>query len=124
MTIDQQNLIDNYKNPLNNYTMENYTFMHRQVNTSCGDDITVYIKIEDGLVIDCSFIGQGCSLSIGIASMISEWMKGKYLLDLVGINDVNYLEKNFLNFSISPSRYKCITLFSNAIKNALDKSNI
>lgn len=71
-------IMDNAKNPKNKGLLKdpNYTFVHFK-NPSCGDDINVEVKIEDGKVTDVRQDGTGCSISMSSASVMSDILKGK-----------------------------------------------
>jgi nitrogen fixation NifU-like protein len=49
-------------------------------NPTCGDVITLYLQIEEEKVIDVSFEGEGCSISMASSSMMTELIKNKHLL--------------------------------------------
>lgn len=75
----QEVILDHYKKPRNfralpdaNRTLEGY-------NPLCGDKITVFLKVEDGVVKDISFQGSGCAISTASASMMTDSLKGKTL---------------------------------------------
>ena len=46
-------------------------------NPTCGDRIQLTLKVEDGIVADAKFEGEGCSISMSSASMMTEAIKGK-----------------------------------------------
>ena len=48
-------------------------------NPTCGDRIHLTMKVEDGIVADAKFEGEGCSISMSSASMMTEAIKGKIL---------------------------------------------
>ena len=58
-----EQLMDNYKNPQNQGKIEDYTFFKHQKNASCGDIFDLYVKIEDGKIIDVKYLGEGCAIS-------------------------------------------------------------
>lgn len=56
-------------------------------NPSCGDRITLQLQLEDGVVKDAKFKGEGCSISMASASMMTEAVKGRtpeQVLELAG----------------------------------------
>ncbi|MDR2190157.1 MAG: iron-sulfur cluster assembly scaffold protein [Candidatus Peribacteria bacterium] len=65
------------RNPVHNYAMENFTVSRHEGNFICGDDITVYLKIEDGNIIDRSFDGNTASVTTAAASLLAELIVGK-----------------------------------------------
>jgi len=48
-------------------------------NPLCGDRLTVYLRVEDGRIIDVSFQGSGCAISKASASLMTDSVKGKTL---------------------------------------------
>lgn len=46
-------------------------------NPLCGDRVTVYLTIRDGLIDDVGFDGRGCAISMASASLMTEEIKGK-----------------------------------------------
>jgi nitrogen fixation NifU-like protein len=51
-------------------------------NPLCGDEITIYAQVEDGVLVDVKVSGQGCSISQSSASMMSQAVKGKSLAEI------------------------------------------
>lgn len=64
-------------NPLHKKEMENPTMTLNGVNPSCGDDITLNLKIEDDVVTDASFTGSGCAISQASCDMMADVIIGK-----------------------------------------------
>lgn len=79
----RQIIMDHYTNPrrkgLNTADPDYYTV--RLKNPSCGDDVTVQVKLEDDTVRDVRHDGSGCSICCSSASMMSELLYGKSLSD-------------------------------------------
>ncbi len=48
-------------------------------NPTCGDRIQLTLKVEDGMVVDAKFEGEGCSISMSSASMMTQAIKGKMI---------------------------------------------
>ena len=71
-------ILDHYRNPRNRGELPTPP-AHRVegFNPLCGDEIVVYLDIEDGKVADVRIGGQGCSISQSSASMMSAAVKGK-----------------------------------------------
>ncbi len=72
-----QVIMDHYKKPRNHGEVENPDIEEHLLNPLCGDEVTVYAKIEDGRVSKASFTGRGCSISQASASMMTERLLGK-----------------------------------------------
>jgi nitrogen fixation NifU-like protein len=51
-------------------------------NPLCGDRLTVYVRVEDGVITDASFQGSGCAISKASASLMTESVKGKTVADV------------------------------------------
>ena len=71
-------IMDHYKNPHNKGLVENdeYKTVHLN-NPSCGDDMFVQIKLDDGKLVDVRHNGHGCSICCSSASVMSDCLKGK-----------------------------------------------
>ena len=63
-------------NPLHKKEMENPTMTLNGVNPSCGDDITLNLKIEGDVVTDASFTGSGCAISQASCDMMADVIIG------------------------------------------------
>ncbi|MST33488.1 SUF system NifU family Fe-S cluster assembly protein [Acidimicrobiaceae bacterium USS-CC1] len=73
-------ILDHYRNPRNRGELP-VPPAHAETgfNPLCGDEITVYVQLEDGAITDLKLAGQGCSISQSSASMMSTAVKGKTL---------------------------------------------
>jgi nitrogen fixation NifU-like protein len=71
-------ILDHYRNPRNRGELESPP-AHRVegFNPLCGDEIVVYVKVDDDVISDICISGQGCSISQSAASMMSAAVKGK-----------------------------------------------
>ena len=70
-------ILDHHRNPRNRGTLEPPAVHAVGHNPLCGDEIEVYLDVEDGIVQDIKVGGQGCSISQSSASMMSQAVKGK-----------------------------------------------
>jgi nitrogen fixation NifU-like protein len=70
-------ILDHYKNPRNKRGMDGATISRRKNNPLCGDEIEIHAILDDGVVKEVSFEGQGCSISQASASMLTESIQGK-----------------------------------------------
>jgi nitrogen fixation NifU-like protein len=73
----QQVILDHNKSPRNFREMENATQFAEGYNPLCGDHLDVYLLVEDGIVKDVSFKGEGCAISKASASLMTSILKGK-----------------------------------------------
>lgn len=70
-------ILDHYKSPRNRGTLEPPAVRGEGHNPLCGDEIEVFIMVNNGIVEDIKITGQGCSISQSSASMMSAAIKGK-----------------------------------------------
>ncbi len=75
----EQVILDHNRAPRNFHEMHDATAHARGYNALCGDQLTVYLKTQDGRITDVSFEGNGCAISKSSASIMSEAVKGKSL---------------------------------------------
>ncbi len=73
----QQVILDHNKKPRNFHKLETANRVAEGFNPLCGDQFTVYLQLEDGVVKDVSFEGSGCAISKAAASMMTQSVKGK-----------------------------------------------
>ncbi|MDD5036432.1 MAG: SUF system NifU family Fe-S cluster assembly protein [Methylococcaceae bacterium] len=73
----QEVVFDHNRNPRNFRVMEDATRKIDGFNPLCGDRITLYIKVNDGIIEDVSFQGSGCAISTASASLMTEIVRGQ-----------------------------------------------
>lgn len=119
----KQVILDHSKHPRNSGDIEN-SYKLEMLNPSCGDKITVSVKLVDDIIDDIKFSGIGCSISMASASMLTEELKGlsvqkanekihDFLNMIMGteFNEENLEDSIALqNISQLPARVKCATL--------------
>ncbi len=142
-------ILDHYRSPRNRGELPvPPAHVETGFNPLCGDEITVYLQFEGGRVADIKLDGQGCSISLSSASMMSTAVKGKTLAEAravirtfkgmmsvhehrldgagevgpddaeVTLGDLEALQ-GVVKF---PVRIKCATLAWNTLTQALDAS--
>ncbi|MEC0296844.1 MULTISPECIES: Fe-S cluster assembly sulfur transfer protein SufU [Peribacillus] len=133
-TLYRQVIMDHYKKPRNKGMLEDGSMTIDMNNPTCGDRIRLTMKIEDGKVIDVKFDGDGCSISMSSASMMTQAIKGKdvdtalamsetFSLMIQGkeyddemdLGDIEALQ----GVSKFPARIKCATLAWKAMEKGL-----
>jgi len=122
----------------NRRSLENPNLCEKGHNPSCGDEITLEIKVNGDIIEDLAFSGQGCAISQASTSMMIDLLKGKNkdeALELVDkfigmikreIDDEDLLEDLedaivLKNISNMPARVKCAVLAWHTIKEAFNK---
>jgi nitrogen fixation NifU-like protein len=74
----QELILDHKKSPRNFGELEHEHAHHADgVNPLCGDKVRVFLVVDDGVVSDVRFTGQGCAISTASASLMTEAVKGK-----------------------------------------------
>ena len=77
----QEMILDHYKRPRNHRALPAADHQAEGRNPLCGDHVTVFVSLENGVVKDISFKGGGCAISTASASMMTETLKGKTLAE-------------------------------------------
>jgi nitrogen fixation NifU-like protein len=77
----QQLIIDHGRHPRNFGKLEQATHSHVGHNPLCGDQLTLYLKVNNGQVLDAKFEGRGCAISVASASLMTEMLKGLRIAD-------------------------------------------
>ncbi len=81
---------DHNMHPLHKYELEDPDIILDGVNPSCGDEISLGLKVHDGVITDGAFIGDGCAVSQASADIMLELVIGKT------IDEAKHLSKLFL----------------------------
>ena len=81
-------IMDHYKNPRNKGSLEEDSVTIDMNNPTCGDRIHLTLKAEDGIVKDAKFDGEGCSISMSSASMMTQIIKGKKIEEALELADI------------------------------------
>jgi len=72
----QQVILDHYRKPRNRGELPDRTVAVVMRNPSCGDEITLQLRIEDDTIVDAKYLGVGCSISQASVSMMTNLLKG------------------------------------------------
>ncbi len=81
---------DHNMHPLHKHPIEDPDIEMEGVNPSCGDEITVQLKVKDGIISDASFIGDGCAISQASADIMIDMIMGK------NVTEARHLAENFI----------------------------
>lgn len=130
----RQVIMDHYKNPRNKGVIEDGNLTINMNNPTCGDRIQLSMNVEDGIVTNAKFEGEGCSISMSSASMMTQAIKGKNIDDAIKLSNIfsnmmqgkEYEEDLDLGdiealqgVSKFPARIKCATLAWKAMEKGL-----
>ena len=70
-------ILDHYSHPRNKGELPDPDIKVEGANPLCGDELSIFVKLDGGRVADVRFVGRGCSISQASASMMTEQIKGK-----------------------------------------------
>jgi len=128
-------IMDHYKNPRNRGTFDQSAVTIDLNNPTCGDKISLQLQVEDGRVKDAKFVGEGCSISLSSASMMTEAVKGKTLEEAMELaaNFSGLMQGEEVQFDYEdiealsgvnkfPARIKCAMLAWNALKKGIEQA--
>ncbi|MDP9434783.1 MAG: SUF system NifU family Fe-S cluster assembly protein [Actinomycetota bacterium] len=130
----QEIILDHYRNPRHRGLRNGAVEVHH-VNPTCGDEVTLRVRLGDGVVEDISYEGEGCSISQASTSVMTELLIGKPVADALRTHeaflelmqsrgtvepDEDVLEDGvaFAGVSKYPARVKCALLGWMAWKDA------
>jgi nitrogen fixation NifU-like protein len=128
-------IMDHYKSPRNQGQLEEGAVTVDLHNPTCGDRISLQMAIEDGVVKQAKFRGEGCSISMASASMMTEAVKGRTLNEALKMADkfsdlmqgeaVEFEEYEDLEalsgVNKFPARIKCAMLAWNALRKGVEQ---
>jgi nitrogen fixation NifU-like protein len=132
----QEVILDHYKRPRNQRVIQGARHADGH-NPLCGDRVTIFVRVENGVIADASFQGSGCAISTASASLMTDTLKGRTaeeagalferFHDLVtgedGLSgegpDLGKLEV-FAGVREFPVRVKCASLAWHTLKAALE----
>jgi len=132
----QQVILDHNKQPRNFQKLADANRSAEGFNPLCGDHITVYLKLEEGVIRDLSFQGSGCAISKASASLMTTALKGKTPAEaetmFAGFHDLVTGEPGasadtlgklavFEGVRDFPSRVKCASLAWHTMRAALEQ---
>ncbi len=112
-----EKVMDHFSNPRNVGEIEDADGVGTEGNPTCGDLMTIYIKVEDEIITDIKFKTFGCAAAIATSSMITEMALGKTIEEALKItrNDVdNELE------GLPPVKMHCSNLAADALRAAIE----
>ena len=116
------------RNPENKRHLPHATCALKGHNPSCGDEITLELQIEDGIVKDASFTGVGCAISQASTDIMIDLIRGqkvekaKELAEKFIGSELEELDEALAlqNVSNMPARVKCAVLAWHTLDNALE----
>lgn len=130
-------LIDHNLHPLHKEKLENANLILEGVNPSCGDDLVIQFRVEDGVIVEGAFAGDGCAISQASADIMIDMVVGRpqeealHLADLFirmvqgkcSPEEIEELEEAgaLQDISHMPARVKCAVLGWHTMQEMLTK---
>jgi nitrogen fixation protein NifU and related proteins len=139
----QQIILDHYKHPQHRGLVDPFDAEVHHVNPTCGDEVTLRLRLEDGRIADVGWVGEGCSISQASTSVMTGLVVGEPIATALGLSD-RFLELMqphgderlsetdaeslddavaFAGVSKYPARVKCALLGWMAMKGALAEAS-
>ena len=114
-----ENLLDYYQNPRNKGRIEDATVSVSGGNPGCGDVVTMYVTIEDGVATHVNFEGQGCTISQAGASMVAEKYEGTPIEEIEQASTDDMIDE--MGREVVISRVRCAAVGIGTLKGAIQQ---
>lgn len=110
----QEIILDYYRHPRNKGVLPHPDIVSHDVNTSCGDEVTMHVLIKNGKVGNIRFNGNGCAISQAASSMLTEYVLGMDVEKVAKLSKDDVLK--LISIPISCVRLKCALLGLKVLK--------
>lgn len=110
-------VMDHFMHPRNMGEIEDASGVGEVGNPACGDVMRLYLKIEDGKIVDAKFKTFGCGAAIASSSMTTEMIKGKTIDEALKLS--NEAVSEALG-GLPPAKQHCSVLAEDALRAALE----
>lgn len=141
MDLYQELILEHYKRPVRAGLREPFEAEVHHVNPTCGDEVTLRVRVADGAVEDISYAAHGCSISVASTSILAEEVTGRPLTQALATyaamkamltsrgqdqGDEEVLGDGIALAGVSryPARVKCALLGWAAFTDALARSGV
>ncbi|MBT3455539.1 iron-sulfur cluster assembly scaffold protein [bacterium] len=110
---------EHYKNPKNKGLLKTPDISSLHHNPTCGDQVNIDAKVNNGVITEIKFSGDGCVISMATASILTEFCKGKTIKEIDKLEEHDVL--NLIKMELGPARIKCAVLSLRAIQDGIKK---
>jgi len=83
----QQIILDHYKHPQHRGELASFDAEVHHVNPTCGDEVTLRVRVSDGRIAELGWTGEGCSISQASTSVMSELVIGSEIADALQLQE-------------------------------------
>jgi nitrogen fixation protein NifU and related proteins len=111
-----EKVVDHFSNPRNVGELTDADAIGENGSFKCGDTMKIYLKIEDGRIVDVRFQTYGCGAAIASSSMLTEMVKGKTLDEALEITNQDVADELG---GLPPLKLHCSNLAADALHNAI-----
>lgn len=111
-----EKVLDHFSNPRNVGELADANAVGEVGNPVCGDIMKMFMKIEDGVIVDVKFKTFGCGAAIATSSMATEMIKGKTVDEALALSNKAVVEALG---GLPPAKIHCSVLAEEAVKTAL-----
>ena len=108
-------LLDHFRHPRNYGSLESPDVSNEAFNPLCGDRIRIELKLENEIVSEARFKGNGCAISMAAASLLTELVIGTEIGELITEDQLI----SALQSDIQPARIQCAILPLTALRDGL-----
>ena len=112
-----EKVMDHFSNPRNVGEIEDASGVGTVGNAKCGDIMRMFLKVEDGVIVDVKFKTFGCGAAIATSSMATEMVKGKTIEEALKLTNQAVAEA--LD-GLPPVKMHCSLLAEEALKAAIE----
>ena len=110
-------LLDHFRHPRNYGDLTAPDISYENLNPLCGDRIRIQVRLNDSIVEEARFKGDGCAISLAAASLLTELIRGVRIDELSNVSDDRLLTA--LESDIKPARIACALLSLEALRAGL-----
>ncbi len=79
-------ILEHAKRPRNQGRLDAPSHYQEGINPSCGDELELFLNVEDGVVREVAFLGEGCAISQSSASMMTEAIRGMTVAEVADLS--------------------------------------
>jgi len=112
-------VLEHFRKPRNYGAIEGADATSKGENRSCGDEVTIYLKVSGDKLTAVQFTSRSCAICRASASMLTELAKGKKVSEAAALDRTDVL--NLFGGTINPVREGCALLPLGALKSALSE---
>lgn len=110
-------LLDHFRHPRNYGDLTAPDISYENLNPLCGDRIRIQVRLNDSIVEEAGFKGDGCAISLAAASLLTELIRGVHIVELSNFSDDRLIAA--LESDIKPTRIACALLPLEALRAGL-----